>query len=322
MGYLSRNDIAELELLSPGGLRHDVNLSLISSWRIGGIAELVIQPRSTEEVASIRRWFHQRKIPIVVIGGTTNLLFADNGLRVPCLQLGPRMSMVWVEGTTVRAQAGAWVPCFVRKLMNAGLIGGEHMCGIPGTIGGLVYMNGGSQQKNIARNTQSVESVTIEGEIVERGMDACRFDYRQSVYQQNGETITSAQFQFDVGSRNEIRREILEILGSRRKKFPKKQPNCGSVFKSNPKMYAEIGSPGAVIENLRLKGKRVGGAVVSPEHANFIVNAGTAKAADILDLVKLIGDHVESATGYILECEVLYVTEQGEIRPVFVPEGS
>jgi UDP-N-acetylmuramate dehydrogenase len=302
-----------LEALCPGGVARDVDLSQISQWRIGGVADVVIKPASTDEVANVMRWFATHGIQPVVIGLTSNLLFDDAGLRAPCIQIGGRMAQITVTGQSVRAQAGTWVPGFARRLMQEGLGGAEHICGIPGTLGGLICMNGGSQRKGIGTHVVSVASVDRAGVVHNRDAAACDFDYRSSVFQTNDEIITAATLQFSAGDSSAIRAQMRDILASRRKKFPRKEPNCGSVFKSNPAMYAEIGPPGAAIERLGFKGMRVGGAQVSPRHANFIVNTGGATAADVLTLIHRIGDAVEAATGYRMAAEARFVSADGVI---------
>src|SRR5690554_2623971 len=147
MYRLTETAISELGALCSGGVTRDVDLSAISQWRVGGPADLVLRPSSTGEVASLRRWLSARGIRPVVIGLTTNLLFDDAGLRAPCIQISNRMAKMTIRDQVVEAQAGAWVPGLARKLMQAGLGGAEHICGIPGTLGGLVCMNGGSQRK-------------------------------------------------------------------------------------------------------------------------------------------------------------------------------
>lgn len=322
MDPLNDTDLAELNRLCPGGVVQDVDLSAISKWRIGGQADLVLRPASTAEVAALMRWFKAQGIRPVVIGLTSNLLFDDAGLRVPCIQIGARMGQVAIEEEQVRAQAGAWVPGLARRLMQAGLGGAEHICGIPGTLGGLICMNGGSQRKGIGSSLLEVESVTPEGAVRSRPAEESGFGYRRSVYQTNGEIITAATLLFTRRPRAEMRAEMRAILADRRRKFPRKEPSCGSVFKSNPAMYAEIGPPGSVIERLGFKGMRVGGALVSPRHANFIVNAGGARAADVLTLIARIGEAVEAMTGYRMEAEVLQVKSSGVILPIPACPGA
>lgn len=315
MKRLNSQSLADLEHLCPGGVVRNISLTELSWWRIGGVADLVLRPSTTKEIASLLRWFTAKGIRPVVIGQTTNLLFDDAGLRVPCIQLGRRMAGMRLSGRDITAQAGVWVPGLARRVMQAGLTGVEHVCGIPGTLGGLVCMNGGSKRKGIGSHIVAVESVTPAGAIVTRDAEQCGFAYRTSIYQINGEVITGARLRLDTGSRAAIRSEMRSILADRRRKFPRKEPNCGSVFKSNPTMYAEIGPPGAAIERLGFKGMRIGGALVSSLRANFIVNAGGASSGDVLALIATIARAVEDSTGYRMEVEACHVTPDGIIRP-------
>lgn len=315
MARLTKADIAELEALCPCGIVQNVDLSAISQWRIGGRADLIVRPSSTGEVVKLMHWFSARGIQPVVIGLTSNLLFDDAGLHVPCLQIGKDMAQVDVDGSTVQAQAGAWVPGLARKLMQAGLGGTEHICGIPGTLGGLICMNGGSQRKGIGESVLAVESVDAHGQIRYRTAEECGFAYRQSIFQTNGEIITGATLKLTPRQRKEMLAEMRVILADRRRKFPRKEPNCGSVFKSNPAMYAEIGPPGVAIERLGLKGLRFGGALVSPLHANFILNTGSATARDVQTLIVHIRNAVEEATGYRMVTEAYFVRANGTIEP-------
>ncbi len=302
----------DLLTLCPGGVQTDVPLAEISRWRVGGSADVVVRPGSVAELQALRRYLTDQGLPHLVIGSTTNLLFADEGLRAVCIQIGSRMGAMTVVGQEIQAEAGAWVPGLARRAMLAGLTGAEHICGIPGTLGGLVCMNGGSQRKGIGSALVDLEAVDATGELIRFDQAACGFAYRTSVFQDNGLIVARAQLRFDPApDRAAVRREMLEILSSRRRRFPQKLPNCGSVFKSNPAMYAEIGPPGAAIEKLGFKGRRIGGALVSPQHANFIVNAGGATATDVLALIAEIATAVERETGYRMEAEAKYVTPEG-----------
>lgn len=316
MEGINERELGELQQLCPGGVLTNLDLASISQWKIGGNADLILRPSSTIEVANLRSWLYKKKMPHIVIGMTSNLLFSDEGLRVPCLQIGSRMGAVSINGSNVYSQAGTWVPGLARKLMTTGLTGGEHICGIPGTLGGLICMNGGSQRKGIGTSVVTVESVDQDGTHCLRSAISCGFGYRQSVFQNNNEIITSAHLRYAFGDQSMVRREILSILAERRRKFPRKEPNCGSVFKSNPDMYAEIGPPGEVIERLGFKGMSLGGAEISPQHANFIVNRGGATARDVLGLVGAISQKVEEVTGYALEAEGRYVSASGKSLPL------
>ncbi|APX93261.1 UDP-N-acetylenolpyruvoylglucosamine reductase [Halomonas sp. 1513] len=315
MRRLEQNHIDELKRICPGGVKENVSLAAISRWRIGGVADVIVEPSTVAELCSLRTFIAQEYLPSVVIGDTSNLLFSDEGLRAVCIRLSSRMSSVHIENNIVYAQAGVWVPFLARKIMLSGLTGAEHTCGIPGTLGGLICMNGGSQRKGIGSSVVTVESVDAAGNIHQRDAEQCEFSYRSSVCQSNSEVIASAKLSFLSGDKLKIRQEMLSILAERNRKFPRKMPNCGSVFKSNPAMYEDVGPPGAVIERIGLKGFSLGKASVSCHHANFIVNYGGARASDVLGLIELIVNRAADATGYRMEVEARYIHPNGMIFP-------
>lgn len=305
----------ELERICPGAVALDVPLSRISRWRIGGLADLIVRPRNLDELVRLRVWLYARKLAHVVFGSTSNLLFADEGLRAIGVQIGTGFAPLRIVGSEITAGPGVWVPGLARQAMRAGLTGIEHICGIPGTLGGLIYMNGGSQRRGIGELIHSVTSVNAQGTIQYRSQEDCAFSYRRSIFQDNNEIIAGIVLRLlPAVNRCAVRREMLAILGSRRRKFPQKDANCGSVFVSNPAMYADYGPPGLVIEKLGFKGRRIGGALVSPLHANFIVNEGEARAADVLALINEIAEAVGRATGCRMEAEVRYITPAGDIH--------
>lgn len=307
---------AVLESIVPNGVTQNVNLAALSRWKVGGKADHLVRPRTTAEILALRRWLWVTNTPHLYIGGTTNLLFSDAGLRAVCIQLGNNFAATSVNGTRITAQAGAWAPSLALRAMREGYEGIEHICGIPGTLGGLVCMNGGSLRRGIGEVVEWVESIDTSGVIQRRTADQCGFTYRRSIFQQNNEVITRVCIYLNATSdQATVRRRMIEILRSRRKKFPKALPNCGSVFVSNPAMYARYGSPGAVIEALGLKGLRIGDALVSPHHANFIVNMGQATAADIRSLISEVRSRVLADTGYLMRTEVLYVEPNGRMQP-------
>ena len=317
MNTLLDTSVAELKEIIPGGVYNDVSLSSISRWKIGGVADCIVKPSNSEEVGSIVNYLKTNDIPYIVIGSTSNLLFSDSGLRVVAIQIGDRMSEYKISGSTVWTQAGKWVPGLARNVAQAGLSGIEHTAGIPGTIGGLICMNGGSQRKGVGSHIKSVTAVSPTGELKVFTNSECDFEYRSSVFQENGYIIVEAELEFNEQKEySEIRGEMLEILRSRRAKFPQRLPNCGSTFISNPQIYEKYGPPGEVIESLGYKGYRKGDAVVSDEHANFINNVGNAKASDVLWLIRRIQKDVFRSTGFLMKTEVKYVNEKGEIRNI------
>lgn len=298
----------------PEVVEFDVPLSKLSQWRVGGIADVIIRPRNKKELIRIRQWLYSNDLKSVIIGNTTNLLFSDEGLHVVVVQIGSNFSKVKTDGLEVIAEPGVWVPGLAKLAMQAGLSGIEHTCGIPGTLGGLIVMNGGSQRQGIGSVVKYVETVDNSGNIKRYTNQECNFSYRNSIFQNKDEIIVEVGLKLNnKHEKSEIRQEMLQILHSRRKKFPRKQPNCGSVFVSNPDMYEDYGPPGKIIEAFGFKGMSQGDAQISQLHANFIVNKGSAQSKDILYLIDIVKETIYEKTGYRMVVEARFVTSCGKI---------
>lgn len=304
-----------LERLVPAGVHTDVDMATVSAWRIGGPADIVIEPETAEQVAGVLRLMSRRPEPLLIIGETTNLFFDSRGFRGVLLRIGPRLSHVSIDGRRVRAQAGARVPELVRSLAEAGLGGIAHAGGVPGTIGGLVLMNGGSQRKGIGTHVASVLVADGTGELQRIEAAGLGFSYRRSRLQDDGSVILDAELELDPGEPQELITEIDAIIASRAAKFPLDLPNGGSVFLSDPAMYEIVGPPGWAIESVGLKGLVEGGAQISPKHANFIVNLGGATDDDVLRLIATARNKVRATTGFTMDCEVRHVGPDGRLRP-------
>ncbi len=304
-------DLLELDI---GTFSIDEPLAAHCSWQIGGPADLLVEPSNEEQIARLIRYVNRYQIPLVVIGQGTNLLFDDAGVRGVVLKLGSSFSRIAINGNLITAEAGAWVPQLARMTMRAGLAGLEHSIGIPGTLGGLVMMNGGSQRKGIGENIRRVWLVDPQGQLQVLTQEECQFSYRHSALHGRG-VVVKAELECPRGELAEIRREMVCDLRERRHKFPRKLPNCGSVFLSTSEMHATVGPPGKIIEDAGLKGSRIGGAEVSQQHANFILNTGNAGSADVLDLIALIRTTIMQKIGFDLHCEVRYVRSDGQVVP-------
>lgn len=299
-----------------GRIRFDEPLANHSSWRIGGPADALVEPADAAQVASAVRFAADHGIPLVVIGQGTNLLFSDAGLRGLVLKIGAAMSGAQVFGNRIVAGAGVWVPSLARLAARARLSGIEHVIGIPGTLGGLVAMNGGSLRRSIGENLLRVRTITRTGaqEVLTRAQ--CRFDYRRSALQETGAIVVEVELELLQGDRRQMRQRMLADLRERRRKFPRKgEPNCGSVFLSTEKMHATVGPPGRIIEEAGLKGRRIGGAEISCRHANFIVNRGGASCRDVLLLIDLVRRTVRERIGFEMRCEVRHVRPDGRMVP-------
>ena len=309
---LFMNEIRSLGLKDVG---FDVPLAPISRWKIGGDADIVVCPHSTTEVAQVVQLCKAHDVALFVMGDGSNMLIDSKGFRGVVMKIGAPMSKIEISGTRVTCGAGIWVPYMAKCLANAGLTGLEHVVGIPGTLGGLVLMNGGSQRKGVGSHVRRVTCVLPDSSIRDYTQEELGYSYRHSALQGAGVVITEVELVLANGDVSQIRRDQIDIMASRRKKFPKNLPNCGSTFLSNPAMYETVGPPGKAIEDAGLKGVALGGAQISPLHANFIVNRGNATSDDVLALIAYTRQTVFERTGYKMDCEARFLTETGEERP-------
>jgi UDP-N-acetylmuramate dehydrogenase len=298
-----------------GLVKRDEPLREHCTWRIGGPADLFVEPQTIEQVLRLVTRAKQESVPLLVIGLGSNLLFDDAGVRGLVMRIGREMAENQIDGTRISVQAGIAVPHLASLAARAGLSGLEHACGIPGSLGGLIAMNGGSLGGSIGDSVVEVEAIGLDGSrrIVSR--DACKFDYRTSVFQQTGEVIVSAVLECVVESSEAIRQRMADIITKRRAKHPLEFPNCGSVFTNNREVHGHLGPAGKIIEDCGLKGARVGDAEVSTKHANFIVNRGEATARDVLELIASVRAAVSVQVGVELECEVRYVSPDAVVMP-------
>ena len=276
----------------------------------------MIEPESEASICRALRAAKAFGIPWMVIGDGSNLLFDDGGIDGMVIKIGCKLARFAVAGATVSAESGIWVPRLARLAARNGLAGMEHTIGIPGRLGGLICMNGGSLRQSIGTITREVTFIDSEGRRQRIAGEKCQFGYRTSIFQEQKCIIAACKLQLRPGSWPGLRQAMRRILRDRRTKFPRRLPSCGSVFRSDPETYRRHGPPGRLIENCGLKGKAVGGARVSHLHANFIVNTGQATADDVLALISDIQDAVFSRYGLRLETEVRYAWRNASVTPV------
>ena len=287
----------------PLGLRRAIALADFTTWKVGGPAQWFGEPDSVEQVMALIQWASHEGLELRVIGAGSNLLVSDAGLEGLTL-CQRRLQGAVLDGTSglVEAQAGEPIPTLARRAARAGLSGLEWSVGIPGTVGGAVVMNAGAQGGCVADSLVSVTVVDpargTEPFVVEAADLA--FAYRHSRLQQEPLVVLSARFQLEPGHYPaRVGERTSANLHSRTSTQPYQQPSCGSVFR-NP----EPRKAGQLIEALGLKGLSIGGAQVSPLHANFIVNTGGATAAQIDQLIAEVQRRVVAAHGIVLHPEV------------------
>jgi UDP-N-acetylmuramate dehydrogenase len=285
------------------GVHQQVSLRDYTTWKVGGPAAWLAEPGSVSELEAALHWAHSQSLPLHCIGAGSNLLVADAGLDGLTLCLRRLQGSQLDAGSgLVEALAGEPIPTLARKAARAGLAGLEWAVGIPGTVGGAVVMNAGAQGGCIADCLVSVRVVdpAHPGQTLELRADELDFAYRHSRLQQEPWIVLSARFRLQAGQEPAaVSQRTSANLHSRTSTQPYQQPSCGSVFR-NP----EPRKAGQLIEALGLKGTRIGDAQVSPVHANFIVNLGGARAADVTDLIELVQHTVLAAEGVALQTEV------------------
>jgi len=282
--------------------RQNIPLAEFTTWRVGGPATWIIEPESVDEVLAALQWAKANGQPCQVIGAGSNLLIHDNGLPGLTLSLR-RLQGAELDSNSgvIEALAGEPIPTLARRAARAGLKGLAWAVGIPGTVGGAAVMNAGAQGGCTADWLEAVRVVPMQGgESFELKRDQLEFDYRHSRLQQENLLVLSARFRLEPGHNpQELRRETNSNLSHRTSTQPYTLPSCGSVFRNPEPLKA-----GRLIQELGLKGERVGGAEISSVHANFIVNTGNATAVDINQLIELVQDRVEQRHAVRLHPEV------------------
>lgn len=266
-----------------------------TSFNIGGPAAIMFIPNSEETAAKAAAALCG--VPFTVVGNGTNLLVSDEGYDGVVIKISAAMSGVTVQDDTITAQAGASLSKVGNAAKAHSLAGFEFACGIPGTVGGAVYMNAGAyggEMKDIVISSRCIDANGKISEITEH----C-FGYRASVYKDNGSIIISAKFKLVPGSSEEIGAKMLDFAKRRSDKQPLEYPSAGSVFKRPEGYFA-----GQLIQQAGLKGYRIGGACVSEKHSGFIINKGGATCNDVLALIEHIKETVYRQFGVELEQEV------------------
>lgn len=297
--------IAELQQASAGRVRAQEPLAPYTTWKIGGPADVLIIPENREELAAALALLHRHGVPWQVLGRGSNTLVSDKGVRGAVVKLGEGFDDIRFEGNTVTAGASY---SFIKLSVLAGkegLTGLEFAGGIPGTVGGAVYMNAGAHGSDVSRIFKSADIVWEDGSEETLDGDGMNFSYRHSVLHEKRGIVTGAAFRLEQGDRKEIAAAMASYKDRRRRTQPLQEPCAGSVFRNPPGDHAA-----RLIEAAGLKGSTEGGAQISPIHANFIVNLGDAKAEDVLTLMERAQRTIEEKFGIQLVPEVLLMGER------------
>jgi len=284
-----------------GKVQKDVRLAPYTSYQLGGESRLLVEPVDEESVRQALQVAHEFEVPLLLLGHGSNMLIADEGWPGVTLLLADNLADFSFDGSRSVAGAGASLLTFIESAVSRGLHGMELMAGIPGTIGGGLRMNAGAFGQEIESTVKVIRGFERDGTSFSYTRDQISFGYRQAP-ELDELVITSAEFEFEQEEPEILQERMRDTIALRAKKQPLEHPSCGSVFKRPVGYYA-----GALIEESGFKGYRVGGAMVSPKHAGFILNTGDATARDVFDLIRTIQEAVDSRFGVKLEREVKLV---------------
>lgn len=285
-------------------IKIDEKLSSYVNFKVGGPADILLIPKSKEQVIKSVEVCKENKIPFYLIGNGSNILVRDGGFRGVVISL-KEVNTIIVDGDKIEAECGAMLKAVSDKAMENSLTGFEFACGIPGTIGGAVFMNAGAYDGEIAHVIESAEIIDEECNIVRLSNKDLDFGYRSSIVMKKGYTVLSAVFKLEKGQVKTIKELVDDLTNKRESKQPLEYPSAGSTFKRPTGYFA-----GKLIQDAGLKGYSIGGAAVSEKHSGFVINKGNATAKDITDLIKYIQDEIKRQFGVELHPEVRIIGEE------------
>ena len=287
-------------LMPTGRVLSNESMARHTSFKIGGPAEVFVTPQNTAQLAAVWQACQKAGYPVTVLGGGNNVLVSDAGIKGVVI-VTSQMNEIKIEGSIITAGSGTKLCKLAETACNAGLSGLEFAHGIPGTVGGAVYMNAGAYNGEIRNVCESVTVLLPNGEVVCYKKDSLAFGYRTSRFQKEAAIITETSFNLTPKGSDEIKEKMDDLMARRRRTQPLNKKSAGSTFKrpAVPDKYAA-----KLIDESSLKGFTVGGAQVSTKHAGFVINTGSATAADVLALMEAVREKVYADSGIWLEPEV------------------
>lgn len=294
-----RKSIDKLRELVQGEVIENEPMANHTSFHIGGPAEVFCKPKSLEDIKNIIKWARRSRLPIFTIGNGTNLLVSDKGINGLVIQISSTMKDIQFDKNIVFVQGGLSIQELIDKSMKRGLGGIEFASNIPGTVGGSIAMNAGSNSYFLSKYVKYVDVIGLNGKKIRMFHDDLKFNYRYSILQDEPLILLDALFALEERDPIEIKEEIEKFKSMRKKRQPIDYPCAGSIFKNPPTTYA-----GKVLEETGCKGMRMGDAVVSDMHANFIVNLGNATASDVMSLIRRVQQQVYRKKDLKLELEI------------------
>ncbi|MBU0528701.1 UDP-N-acetylmuramate dehydrogenase, partial [bacterium] len=275
-------DLNQLKKMITGNIMEKEPMAHHTSYGIGGPALAYIEPKSIQDLQIVKSFAEKHQAPVYCVGSGSNLLVSDDGLDAFVISLEKFFKSVSFDENKCRVGAGVKLSKLVKECIKQNLIGLETLIGIPGTLGGALIMNAGAFGNEISNYLTSIELLNSNGIIEHKSVNEIEFRYRASSFKKD-DIILSAEFQLEKAPESKILKNRDEANLKRKSTQPLKFRSAGSIFK-NPKDFAA----GYLIDQAGLKGKSIGGAIISDIHANFIINQGSAKADDIVQLIKII----------------------------------
>ena len=275
-----------------------------TSFKIGGNADLFVSVKTIEELKQALFYAKQKHIPITIIGNGTNILVSDSGIRGIVIKIDIQKFDLKEENEHLEITVGSGnkMMALATQLKNQEISGFEQLSGIPGTIGGAIYMNAGAYGKEMKDIVISTKCMNTEGEIIELSNKEQKFEYRSSIFNNKDYIILEAKLKLQKGKKEDIEKQMKEYLNQRKEKQPLEYPSAGSTFKRQEGIITA-----KLIDECGLKGYKIGGAMVSEKHSGFIVNTGDATAKDVLELIKYVKDKVYEKYGVEIEEEIKLV---------------
>ena len=289
--YVPEEDILTEEPMS----RH-------TTFRVGGEAQCFVRISDKEQLKKLIPYLRQVEVPYFILGNGSNLLVSDKGYEGVILQIGNKMNTITVEGTHIRAQAGALLSQIAKCAYDKGLTGFEFASGIPGSIGGGVVMNAGAYGGEMKQVVESVLVMDIQGEILELSGESMEFGYRTSIIKNRPFIVLEVCLKLEQGNKERIASDMEELAQKRREKQPLEYASAGSTFKRPEGYFA-----GKLIMDAGLRGYSIGGAQVSDKHCGFVVNTGRASATDVAEVISEVQERVKDKFGVSLETEVIFL---------------
>ena len=296
------NDL--LKIVNEEDIKIDEPMKKHISFRVGGPADILVRPRTEEQLSQILKYIDENALPYLIIGNGSNLLVKDGGIRGIVIEFGDNFNNFEIDGNIIKAQSGALLAIIGRNAMKNSLTGFEFAAGIPGTLGGALAMNAGAYGGEMKQVVKSVKLMDTDGNIFELSNEEMKFEYRKSLLSSTDYIVLSAVIELQEGNIDEIKATMADYSNKRVTKQPLNLPSAGSTFKRPEGNFAA-----KLIDDCGLRGLTLRGAQVSDKHCGFVVNSGGADAKDILDLMFIVKSTVNGKFGIMLEEEVKIIGE-------------